>query len=928
MTAVLTRLDVLTEEIASVRMSQKAQEHNSGQGSKRSLSKVRQAAASVTALRAKDDSVIYAMQLGDGDQHFDQLLHDGNGHVEGNLETGAASELADGSQPARHSISDPEIERESDVEGLALAAAAKHERPTVASRDGWAGGVRRRLSLHKPKPAAAQDASSSPTAQAGSCEKPEHGRPGRRHSQELLKSKHFTSNKNQLGNRSKRIRDHRAKHVSEYNLDNSIGEFVQSVYIKEQMDHKRIERHVRWAAHEGQLLLLQPHSLASYIWTFVRDAIIAVYAVFVPLHLAFADRIDDGIAWAIFSAGDAACWLGILVVLRTTVRLPGEAVLVAHPWAIFASYLRTWLLVDLVSALPWHLMMTGSVIGPIGERHAKWDPLPLFRLLGVVRLTWLLRIRPGEEHSESRERLGGMLELLKMSWHFLYLCHVSGCLYWVVAVADLHDALNQNGTWVAGIWEPDGINWGGEQEWLPPRAYASYLPEAQPYLPEEAHVYTALECYLFALNTGVLTMSGLVVMKPGGTRQSVISLMFTMATVLVQAVVIGSVTTVLTRIGANHAHERACRQAITSYCSFKEVPAALVQKIHDFYDYKGGVGFNEAEMMPGLPETLRLQLEIFHKRSVFLKVPFFQQCTVSQIVELVPRVSFEFATPGSRVVQEGMPVPGLYMIARGCIEVHVGSKIVAMRFAGEYVGETSLLQAVQEDEEERKTAANHGASAAMPLELRGSETTDSKAVAQASCVAHDWCELLLLRRGDFKELVAKHPELLHRIRYFSQRKDLAEASETQSMLARSTVMHRRLQEKIHEERIDKARRRRQRNSIAAANPITAARDAVDKTLLAPGLSKSRQQREAAREAAKVEATRRAKEEASKSDKAPPSPPKASGDAAATAQPAQPAAAAAAEGQVQPSAAVAATAAQPAPQQPRSCTWAGANALEA
>ena len=36
-----------------------------------------------------------------------------------------------------------------------------------------------------------------------------------------------------------------------------------------------------------------------------------------------------------------------------------------------------------------------------------------------------------------------------------------------------------------------------------------------------------------------------------------------------------------------------------------------------------------------------------------------------------------------------MPVPGLYMIARGCIEVHVGSKIVAMRFAGEYVGETA-----------------------------------------------------------------------------------------------------------------------------------------------------------------------------------------------------------------------------------------------
>ena len=106
-----------------------------------------------------------------------------------------------------------------------------------------------------------------------------------------------------------------------------------------------------------------------------------VAASWTPLHLAFSDSVHPVAAWVIYSVGDAICWLGILATLRTAVRLPGEAMLVAHPWAIFTTYLRSWLFLDVVSALPWHLLMSGSVIGPADDRHDEWRLLPF--LLGT-----------------------------------------------------------------------------------------------------------------------------------------------------------------------------------------------------------------------------------------------------------------------------------------------------------------------------------------------------------------------------------------------------------------------------------------------------------------------------------------------------------------------------------------------------------------
>ena len=125
--------------------------------------------------------------------------------------------------------------------------------------------------------------------------------------------------------------------------------------------------------------------------------------------------------------------------------------------------------------------------------------------------------------------------------------------------------------------------------------------------------------------------------------------------------------------------------------------------------------------------------------AVFLKVPFFRGISSEQIIALVPAVTLEYAMPGRYLIREGLDAHGLYMIARGRVQiVDRAGKQLAQRYVGEFVGEVSLLQSTP---------------------------------AAASCQAVDWCELLLLRRTDFQRLVARWPELLSRIQFFAAHKD-------------------------------------------------------------------------------------------------------------------------------------------------------------
>jgi hypothetical protein len=86
------------------------------------------------------------------------------------------------------------------------------------------------------------------------------------------------------------------------------------------------------------------------------------------------------------------------------------------------------------------------------------------------------------------------------------------------------------------------------------------------------------------------------------------------------------------------------------------------------------------------------------------------------------------AVPGQTFIRQGFYPDGMFMIARGRVNILVGDdkQPAAVRYPGDYVGEKSLL-------------------------------TDE--TAKATCCTADWCTLFLLRKRDFLVLCNVYPDL-------------------------------------------------------------------------------------------------------------------------------------------------------------------------
>jgi len=248
---------------------------------------------------------------------------------------------------------------------------------------------------------------------------------------------------------------------------------------------------------------------------------------------------------------------------------------------------------------------------------------------------------------------------------------------------------------------------------------------------------------------GMLNVSGVSFAKPETTSQTACSLLIVMCCIATNAIIIGSVTTAITQMNAYHNEESLKRRAITTYLRSHQVPHQLEQNVQKFYDFIGGVAFRKLDdMAPNLPRGITFELDLFMKRDVFLKVPFFADLSVPQIMALVPKVTLEDLMPGHTIVREGIVSESMFMISRGKVHIFVKGSMVAVRVHGEYVGERSLV---------------------------------TNAPAKATCITADWTTLMVLRRRAFKELCVAFPMLMKRLELEMRAKDKKMKVEEKSM---------------------------------------------------------------------------------------------------------------------------------------------------
>ena len=104
----------------------------------------------------------------------------------------------------------------------------------------------------------------------------------------------------------------------------------------------------------------------------------------------------------------------------------------------------------------------------------------------------------------------------------------------------------------------------------------------------------------------------------------------------------------------------------------------------------------------------------------------FKDMTPVEYLKISRVAQWETLKPGMRLITQGMPVPDLYLIYNGTVNVFVDNKQIAGLRDGEFVGEMSFL---------------------------------TEKVATATCKVKHETQCLVWKQRDFKELLKRNPSL-------------------------------------------------------------------------------------------------------------------------------------------------------------------------
>ena len=104
----------------------------------------------------------------------------------------------------------------------------------------------------------------------------------------------------------------------------------------------------------------------------------------------------------------------------------------------------------------------------------------------------------------------------------------------------------------------------------------------------------------------------------------------------------------------------------------------------------------------------------------------FKEMTPVEYLKISRVAEWQTIKPGQRLITQGMPVPDLYLIYNGTVDVAIDGEKVAELKDGEFVGEMSFL---------------------------------TEKVATASCIVKYEAQCLVWKQREFKELLKRNPSL-------------------------------------------------------------------------------------------------------------------------------------------------------------------------
>lgn len=330
--------------------------------------------------------------------------------------------------------------------------------------------------------------------------------------------------------------------------------------------------------------------------------------------------------------------LDIIVQFRTSYIDRG--IVVTEPRLVAKRYLRSWFIIDLISGLPFEILL--NYTGMYGQ---------LLKILRLVRLGRLMKLFKMNAILMGRARVyniqPGIMRLLIF-------------LLWITLFAH----------WIALGW----LHLGGISNSL-----------------SFAHQY--LRSIYWTVTT--LTTIGYGDIVPITNSQTIYTILIMLTGVGVYGYVIGNIANLMSNLDIVHSSHAKRMEKVNAFIKYRRLPKKLKNRILDYYEYlfERNIGSDESDFYSDLPKSLVRDIKLFLSKDLIAKIPFFKNASDALLTELVLSLKPVIYLPGDYVMRYGEIGHNLYFINKGHVQVlsHDQGDVIATLSEGSFFGEQALL---------------------------------------------------------------------------------------------------------------------------------------------------------------------------------------------------------------------------------------------
>ncbi|XP_017336362.3 potassium voltage-gated channel subfamily H member 8 [Ictalurus punctatus] len=348
--------------------------------------------------------------------------------------------------------------------------------------------------------------------------------------------------------------------------------------------------------------------------------------------------------------------IDIVLNFRTTyVSTSGQVIFDARQICI--HYMTTWLIIDLVAALPFDLLYAFNV-----------SVVSVVHLLKTVRLLRLLRLLQKMDRYSQHSTV--VLTLL-MSM-FALLAHWMACIWYIIGKKEMDS--NVHTTWDIG-W----LHELGKRLELP---YTTVNGSANSG-PSLRSIYIASLYFTFSSLTSV----GFGNVSANTDAEKIFSICTMLIGALMHALVFGNVTAIIQRMYSRWSSYHTRTKDLKDFIRVHHLPQSLKQRMLEYFQTTWSVnnGIDSNELLKDFPDELRSVIAM-HLNKEILERAVFSSLSHGCLRSLSLHIKTTFCAPGEYLLRQGDALQALFFVCSGSMEVLKDGMVLAILGKGDLIG--------------------------------------------------------------------------------------------------------------------------------------------------------------------------------------------------------------------------------------------------